>query len=299
MFARERLEEAARRRPPSSATAATCGSGRLGARLDRWLSGRLGAAFRRPRGRPPGVPAEPPAGGRRRCRRDRRRRLVPVAQRHGLRGGRRLDRRPARPRPGRRHRLWVEILRADVGQGRGDHRQMFGAARRREAAAHRLGRRPGRGRASPPTTPPWPTSPTRRRGPPRAGALDLAAGPATAPGHADRGVRRRCRPCAPGTTTRSEQRYPAVRTASEDGYDRFILHWAGWMLGLAEQDAGGARYWMDPPAGLPRPHRHRRDVDHVLLDGHVRRAGRRRCPDHAGSRPGARWTGRTWRVVRA
>jgi hypothetical protein len=35
------------------------------------------------------------------------------------------------------------------------------------------------------------------------------------------------------------------RTASEDGYDRFILHWAGWMLGLAEGDATAARYWMD------------------------------------------------------
>ena len=32
--------------------------------------------------------------------------------------------------------------------------------------------------------------------------------------------------------------------ASEDGYDRFILHWAGWMLGLAERDAAGARRWM-------------------------------------------------------
>jgi predicted ATPase/DNA-binding winged helix-turn-helix (wHTH) protein len=34
------------------------------------------------------------------------------------------------------------------------------------------------------------------------------------------------------------------REASEDGYDRFILHWAGWMLGLARQDAAVARRWM-------------------------------------------------------
>jgi hypothetical protein len=34
------------------------------------------------------------------------------------------------------------------------------------------------------------------------------------------------------------------RTASEDGYDRFILHWAGWMLGLAERDPVAARRWM-------------------------------------------------------
>jgi hypothetical protein len=34
------------------------------------------------------------------------------------------------------------------------------------------------------------------------------------------------------------------RGASEDGYDSFILHWAGWMLGLAERDAVAARRWM-------------------------------------------------------
>jgi hypothetical protein len=34
------------------------------------------------------------------------------------------------------------------------------------------------------------------------------------------------------------------RVASEDGYDRFIVHWAGWMLGLAERDAVTARRWM-------------------------------------------------------
>jgi hypothetical protein len=31
---------------------------------------------------------------------------------------------------------------------------------------------------------------------------------------------------------------------SEDGYDNFILNWAGWMLGLAERDAGSARRWI-------------------------------------------------------
>jgi hypothetical protein len=36
----------------------------------------------------------------------------------------------------------------------------------------------------------------------------------------------------------------AARTASEDGYDRFILHWAGWLVGLAELDAAAARSWM-------------------------------------------------------
>ncbi|HEX4982064.1 MAG TPA: hypothetical protein VFV63_10215 [Ilumatobacteraceae bacterium] len=32
--------------------------------------------------------------------------------------------------------------------------------------------------------------------------------------------------------------------ASADGYDRFILHWTGWMLGLAERDVTTARRWM-------------------------------------------------------
>jgi hypothetical protein len=34
------------------------------------------------------------------------------------------------------------------------------------------------------------------------------------------------------------------RTASDDAYDRFILDWAGWMLGLAERDVA-ARQWMN------------------------------------------------------
>ena len=33
--------------------------------------------------------------------------------------------------------------------------------------------------------------------------------------------------------------------ASEDGYDRFITHWVGWMLAMAEQDAASAQRWMN------------------------------------------------------
>lgn len=35
------------------------------------------------------------------------------------------------------------------------------------------------------------------------------------------------------------------RAASEDGYDRFITHWVGWMLAISERDATSAQRWMD------------------------------------------------------
>ena len=48
---------------------------------------------------------------------------------------------------------------------------------------------------------------------------------------------------------RHDQVHEAVtsldRVASEDGYDRFIVHWAAWMLGLAERDAVAGRRWLD------------------------------------------------------
>jgi predicted ATPase/DNA-binding winged helix-turn-helix (wHTH) protein len=34
------------------------------------------------------------------------------------------------------------------------------------------------------------------------------------------------------------------RTASRDGYDRFITHWVGWTLAIAERDGAAARRWM-------------------------------------------------------
>jgi hypothetical protein len=46
---------------------------------------------------------------------------------------------------------------------------------------------------------------------------------------------------------RPEARAAVVKldhVASEDGYDSFLVHWAGWMAALAERDAAGARHWM-------------------------------------------------------
>ena len=34
-------------------------------------------------------------------------------------------------------------------------------------------------------------------------------------------------------------------SVSADGYDRFILNWVGWLLGLARRDADAARRWID------------------------------------------------------
>jgi predicted ATPase/DNA-binding winged helix-turn-helix (wHTH) protein len=144
----------------------------------------------------------------------------------------------------RRDRLWAHILQADVGQGRGDHEQMFGAAASAleliddtddpaaaclavhyEALAHLTDRDRAGERLSVALTF------AHRAGDQRLVTLietfvaiaDLAAG-----------------------------RYDEARAAlsrldglaSADGYDRFIVHWAGWMLGLAEQDAATANRWM-------------------------------------------------------
>ena len=100
-------------------------------RLDRWLSARLGALYpQRSGGRAAGVPAQPVEHGH-----------VADAVEIAI-GASFLWRRPSVAaegddvdcRPPRSasssidDQLWVHILRADVGQGRGDHRQMFGAA---------------------------------------------------------------------------------------------------------------------------------------------------------------------------
>jgi hypothetical protein len=142
-----------------------------------------------------------------------------------------------------RDQLWVHILRADVGQGRGDHRQMFSVAPATAvgdpiddpagvciaahygALAHLTDVQHAKGRLA------AVLDLAHRSGDPRLVTLmegffavaDLAAG------HYDQ-VR--------AALTKLD------RVASDDGYDRFILHWAGWMLALAEQDAVAARYWM-------------------------------------------------------
>jgi predicted ATPase/DNA-binding winged helix-turn-helix (wHTH) protein len=143
-----------------------------------------------------------------------------------------------------RDQLWAHILRADVGQGRGDHHQMFGAASSAtgligvtddpagaclaahyDALAHLTDAHQARSHL---TT-----------------ALDLA--------HRSGDLRlitliKAFLAVAELAAGQHDQVRAALaeldRAASEDGYDRFIVHWAGWMLALAERDAGAARRWM-------------------------------------------------------
>ncbi|HEX6425501.1 MAG TPA: winged helix-turn-helix domain-containing protein [Acidimicrobiales bacterium] len=141
-------------------------------------------------------------------------------------------------------RLWVHILRTDVGQGRGDHRQMFDATAAAVGLIDDTDDPAGACLAAHYRALTHLTDPDRAPGS-LAAALELAhrsgdqrlvtlveafaAVADLASGHHD---------AARAAVTRLDQ------VASEDGYDRFILHWAGWMLALAERDAAGARRWM-------------------------------------------------------
>ena len=140
--------------------------------------------------------------------------------------------------------LWVQILHADVGQGRGDHRQMFGAA---AAAADAVDRSDDAGGACIAA---------------HYGALAHLVAPegakerfdeALALAHRSGDARlvtlignfRAVADLAVGNRDESRAALAALeQTASEDGYDAFILHWSGWLLALAERDAVTARRWI-------------------------------------------------------
>jgi predicted ATPase/DNA-binding winged helix-turn-helix (wHTH) protein len=140
--------------------------------------------------------------------------------------------------------LWVHILRADVGQGRGDHRQMFDAASSAEGLSDSTDDTAGACLAAQYGALAHLTDADHAKGR-LATALDLA--------HQSGDVRLvtlieafwAVATLAAGQHDKVRAAVTQLdRAASEDGYDRFILHWAGWMLGLAEQDAVTARHWM-------------------------------------------------------
>jgi predicted ATPase len=143
-----------------------------------------------------------------------------------------------------RNRQWVEILRADVGQGRGDHRQLLDAAR----AARDL---------------------VTATEDPAAACLASHFGSFARLTEPDDG-RRRLTEALDRARQSGEPRLVSLTEAfivvadiavgdhdrarevlgrlgqevSEDGYDAFIVNWSGWMLGLAERDAEQAWRWM-------------------------------------------------------
>jgi predicted ATPase len=143
-----------------------------------------------------------------------------------------------------RDEVWVHLLRADVGQGRGDHRLMVAATAGAMAiadgagdpaavclAAHFAALEELTAPTATPTLLAEALELARRSGDDRLVTLVEAFGTAA-------GI-------AAGDHERARTTLERLDTsASGDGYDRFIVNWAGWMLGLAERDAVAARRWM-------------------------------------------------------
>jgi predicted ATPase/class 3 adenylate cyclase len=142
-------------------------------------------------------------------------------------------------------RLWVSILRADVGQGRGDHHQMFDAAAAAEELVERVDDVAGTCLATHYGALAHLTEPAQAEARLEA-VLELAHQSGD-----DRLVTlmmafRAVADLAAGRRDRTRAAVSRLSPmASDDGYDRFIVHWAGWMLELAERDAVAARRWMD------------------------------------------------------
>jgi predicted ATPase/DNA-binding winged helix-turn-helix (wHTH) protein len=143
-----------------------------------------------------------------------------------------------------RDRLWLHILQADVGQGHGDHETMFTARDAALVLADQVNDSAAACIASHYGALTHLTNPQRAHD-----HLTRAAELAQASGDprlanlveaflivADLGL---------GDHESAAARVEQIdRTASHDGYDRFILHWAAWMLALNERDGAAARHWM-------------------------------------------------------
>jgi len=139
--------------------------------------------------------------------------------------------------------LWLHILRSDVGQGRGDPVQMFAAPA--EEGGLMDGDDPAGSClishywALARLTDPDSARPRFHRAlelARRSGDTRLVTLVETFLSVADIG--------AGDDDAAREAHARLAGQVSEDGYDNFILNWAGWMLGLAERDAGSARRWI-------------------------------------------------------
>jgi predicted ATPase len=140
--------------------------------------------------------------------------------------------------------VWLHILRADVGQGRGDHRQMFGAAAAATGLVESADDPAGACVAAHYAALAHLTDADHAKGRLTA-ALDLAnqSGDARLITLIEAFLA-----VADLASGQHDDVHEAVTrldgAASADGYDRFILHWTAWMLGLAERDVTTARRWM-------------------------------------------------------
>lgn len=139
-------------------------------------------------------------------------------------------------------RLWVQILRADVGQGRGDHRQMFDAAESAEALADRSDDTAAACLVAHYRALAHLTEPDQGRTRLEAAlALARASGDARLTTLVEAFVA--VADLAAGLHEPVREAVARLdRSASEDGYDRFIVNWAAWMLAVAEMDAPAARH---------------------------------------------------------
>jgi hypothetical protein len=140
--------------------------------------------------------------------------------------------------------LWARLLLADVGQGRGDHRQLFAAAVEADTMSRALDDPAAACIASHFSALATLTVPTAS-GPPLARAMDLAraSGEDRLVALVDAfGV------VADAAAGRLEEAAAAAeridRSASDEDYDRYILNWAAWIAALAGLDPV-ARRWIE------------------------------------------------------
>lgn len=144
-----------------------------------------------------------------------------------------------------RDELWVHVLRSDVGQGRGDHRQMLAAAAAAGSSAAAAGDVAAACLVAHYEALAHLTD-VERAAAALGQALDLAhrAGDrrlvTLVEAFAGVGA------LAAGGVEDARRALSVLdRHASEEGYDRFIVHWANWMGALADGDGPGARRWFD------------------------------------------------------
>ena len=139
--------------------------------------------------------------------------------------------------------LWVHILRANIGQGRGDYRQMFGAAALAAGLTGSTSDPAGACVAAHYAALAHLTDVEHAKD-----RLDVALDLARQTGDVRLitliGAFLAVADLAAGRDDDVRGRHEARPGGIGQAYDRFILDWAGWMLGLPSSDGAVARRWM-------------------------------------------------------